>query len=88
MSFGHPLLLLSLLVVPVAIGLYLLAERRRMRYAVTLHEPRRARVGAPAAGSGGGTSRSVLFLLALAALCVAIARPHAHDARRLRTERR
>ena len=34
MSFGHPLFLLSLLVVPLAIGLYVLADRRRMRYAV------------------------------------------------------
>ena len=34
MSFGHPLLLLTLLVVPAAILALRLAERRRMRYAV------------------------------------------------------
>ena len=34
MSFGSPWMLLALLVVPFAVGLYLLAERRRMRYAV------------------------------------------------------
>ena len=35
MSFGHPILLLTLLAVPLAIGLYALLERRRMRYAIT-----------------------------------------------------
>ena len=34
MTFSHPLLLLTLLVVPLAFALYKLAERRRMRYAV------------------------------------------------------
>ena len=34
MSFQQPLYLLALLAVPLAIGLYLLTERRRMRYAV------------------------------------------------------
>ena len=34
MTFGAPLLLLTLLAVPLAVGLYLFAERRRMRYAV------------------------------------------------------
>ena len=75
MSFGSPYLLLSLLAVPAAIGLYLLAERRRMRYAVRFTNlavlagvvPRRAwRRYVPA----------VLFLLALTSLCLALARPH------------
>src|SRR5260370_17354478 len=35
MSFDRPILLLTLLVVPLAIAAYLFAERRRMRYAVT-----------------------------------------------------
>ena len=35
MTFERPLLLLALLAVPLAVGLYLLAERRRARYAVT-----------------------------------------------------
>lgn len=75
MSFESPLLLLSLLAVPAAVGLYLLAERRRMRYAVRFTNldvlagvaPRRAwrRYVAP-----------VLFLLALTSLCLGLARPH------------
>ena len=80
MSFGSPLLLLSLLAVPAAIGIYLLAERRRMRYAVRFTNievlagivPRRAwRRYVPA----------VLFLLALTSLCLALARPHVEDVR-------
>ncbi len=75
MSFDSPYLLLSLLAVPLAIGIYLLAERRRMRYAVRFTNidvlagiaPRRAwrRYVPP-----------VLFLLALISLCLALARPH------------
>jgi Ca-activated chloride channel homolog len=77
MTFGHPLLLLTLLVVPAAIGLFLLAERRRMRYAVRFTN---LEVLAGVVG-GRGWRRFVplaLFLLALAALCVAVARPHVH----------
>ena len=77
MSFGHPLLLLTLLVVPAAIGLFVLAERRRMRYAVRFTN---LEVLAGVVG-GRGWRRFVplaLFLLALAALCVAVARPHVH----------
>jgi Ca-activated chloride channel homolog len=74
-SFDTPYLLLSLFAVPAAIGIYLLAERRRMRYAVRFTNldvlagiaPRRAwrRYIPP-----------VLFLLALTALCLGLARPH------------
>ena len=74
MSFGHPLLPVLLLAVPLAIVLYRLAERRRMRYAIRYTNldvlatvlPRRAwrRYVPP-----------VLFLLALASLCVGLARP-------------
>jgi Ca-activated chloride channel family protein len=75
MSFGHPLLLLTLLVIPAAIGLYLLAERRRMRYAVTF-----TNLDVLASVAGGRSLRRYvplgLFLLALASLCVALARPH------------
>jgi Ca-activated chloride channel family protein len=76
MSFGHPLLLLTLLIVPLAIAAYLLAERRRMRYAVTFTN---LDVLASVVGSGRSPRRyvpPVLFLLALALLCVAVARPH------------
>jgi len=75
MTFGHPLLLLTLLVVPAVAGLYALARRRRIRYAIaytnidvlaTVVEGRAWRRAVPTA----------LFLLAVAALCVGLARPH------------
>src|SRR5439155_20296921 len=76
MSFGHPLLLLTLLLVPAALGALWLAERRRMRYAV-----RFTNLDALAGVARGGAWRRVapaaLFLAALAALCFAVARPHA-----------
>jgi Ca-activated chloride channel family protein len=73
-SFKEPLLLLTLLAVPAAVGLYVLAERRRMRYAIRftnmdvlagLVEGRAWRQYVPFA----------VFLLALTALCVGVARP-------------
>jgi Ca-activated chloride channel homolog len=74
-TFDRPLLLLSLLVIPAALALYLLAERRRMRYAIrftnldvlvgVLGARRLWRPYVPLA----------LFLLALAALCLGVARP-------------
>jgi Ca-activated chloride channel homolog len=77
MTFGAPLLLLTLLAVPVAVGLYLLAERRRMRYAV-----RFTNVDVLALVAGGRQWRRLVaplvFLLALTTLCVAVARPHVH----------
>lgn len=77
MTFSHPLLLLTLLVVPLALALYTLAARRRMRYAV-----RYTNVDVLAlvvAGSGRPWRRYVatsLFLASIAALCVAVSRPH------------
>lgn len=76
MSFGHPLLLLTLLVVAAVLALWRLAERRRMRYAV-----RYTNVDVLATVVGRPEWRRfvplALFLLSLAALCVAVARPHA-----------
>jgi Ca-activated chloride channel homolog len=76
-TFGAPLLLLTLLAVPLAVGLYLLAERRRMRYAV-----RYTNVDVLALVAGGRQWRRLVaplvFLLALTTLCVAVARPHVH----------
>jgi Ca-activated chloride channel family protein len=73
-SFERPLLLLTLLVVPAAASLYLLAERRRMRYAI-----RFTNVDVLAGVVRGRVWRQyvplALFLLALAALCVGVARP-------------
>jgi Ca-activated chloride channel family protein len=74
LSFAHPLLLLALLVVPAAVALYVLAERRRMRYAI-----RFTNLDLLAAVAGGRAWRRyvppVLFLLALTAVCVGVARP-------------
>jgi Ca-activated chloride channel homolog len=76
MSFGHPLLLLLLVIVaPLALGLYLLSERRRMRYAV-----RFTNVDVLASVAGGREWRRrvppLVFLLALTTLCVGVARPN------------
>ena len=77
MSFGSPIMLLALLVVPLAIALYLLAERRRMPYAV-----RYTNVDVLASVAGGRSWRrhlpAIVFLLAIATLCVAVARPRVH----------
>jgi Ca-activated chloride channel family protein len=75
MTFGHPFLLLSLLVIPLAVGIYLLAERRRMRYAVAF-----TNIDVLASVARGRSWRRyvppLLFLLAVASLCIAVARPH------------
>jgi Ca-activated chloride channel family protein len=75
MSFGHPLLLLTLLVVPAAVVLYLWLQRRPMRYAMTF-----TNLDVLAAVAGGRSWRrhvpAVLFVLALASLCFALSRPH------------
>jgi Ca-activated chloride channel homolog len=78
MSFGSPFMFATLLVVPLAIGLYVLAERRRMRYAVRYTN---VDLLASVAGSGRSWRRvlpPVVFLLAVATLCVAAARPRVH----------
>ena len=74
MSFARPLLLLTLLVIPLAVALYVLAERRRMKYAI-----RFTNVDVLAGVVGSRFRRRfvplALFLLAIAALCVGMARP-------------
>ena len=76
MSFAAPLWLAALALVPLALAARCVARRRRSRYAVrfpafaTLHARRASR------RSGGGTRPAVLALAALAALVVALARPH------------
>jgi Ca-activated chloride channel homolog len=73
-TFERPLLLLTLLVVPLALALYVLSERRRVRYAI-----RFTNLDVLAGVIGGGYRRRFvplgLFLLALAALCIGMARP-------------
>jgi Ca-activated chloride channel family protein len=76
MTFSHPLLLLTLLVVPLAFALYKLVERRRMRYAVRYTN---VDLLALVAASGRPWRRYLatsLFLAAIAALCIAVSRPH------------
>jgi Ca-activated chloride channel family protein len=76
MTFGNPWLLLSLLILPVAVALYVLAQSRRMRYALRFTN---LEVLAQVAGRRRAWRRYVppaLFLTALACLCVALARPH------------
>jgi Ca-activated chloride channel family protein len=74
MSFGHPWLLLSLLVIPLVVLLYWLAQRRRQRYAVSF-----TNLDVLASVAGGRSYvryiAPVLFTAALAALCIGIARP-------------
>jgi Ca-activated chloride channel family protein len=74
-SFGHPLLLLTLLALPALAALYLYLERRPPRYAMTF-----TNVDLLIAVSRGRAIRRylppALALLALAALCIALARPH------------
>ncbi len=75
MSFGHPLLLLTLLALPAAAALYLYFERRPMRYAMTF-----TNLDVLASVVGRRSLRRyvppVIFMLALASLCFALARPH------------
>jgi len=76
MSVGHPLLLLTLLVVPAAILALRLVERRRVRYAVRYPNVD-VLAGVVAGRSWRRHMPTGLALLALAVLCVAVARPHA-----------
>jgi Ca-activated chloride channel homolog len=79
MNFSHPLLLLTLLVIPAALAAYqVFAARRRVRYAVRFTN---VDVLASVLATGRPWRRwiaTALFLLAVAALCVAVSRPHVH----------
>ena len=79
MTFSHPLMLLTLLVIPAGLVLYrLIVARRRMRYAVRYTN---VDVLAAVVATGRPWRRWLAtgaFLLALAALCVAVSRPHVH----------
>ena len=76
MSFEWPLALLGLIAVPLTVGLYMLAQRRRRAYAVRFTNLEL--LGSVVTASPGWRRHlpPILFLLALAALTVAIARPH------------
>jgi Ca-activated chloride channel family protein len=79
MTFGHPLLLLTLLAIPAAVVAYkLAAARRRMVYAVRYTN---VDLLASVVATGRPWRRWLMagvFLLALATLCAALSRPHVH----------
>src|SRR5713226_2842120 len=78
MTFAHPLLFLTLLVIPAALVAQRLAARRRMAYAVRYTN---VDVLASIVSAGRPWRRWVMagvFLLALATLCAALSRPHMH----------
>jgi Ca-activated chloride channel family protein len=77
-TFGHPYLLLTLLALPLALATHWLVQRRRrMRYTI-----RFTNVEVLATVVGGRSWRRAVpagvFVLALATLCAALARPHVH----------
>ncbi len=76
MSFEWPLALLGLLAVPLTMALYARAQRRRRAYAVRFTNLEL--LGSVVTGSPGWRRHlpPLLFLAALAALTVAVARPH------------
>lgn len=77
MSFDSPLALLSLVVLPALVAGYLLVRRRRARYAVRYTNLDVLRQVGGVLPQWRETSTVALALVAVALLCVAVARPHA-----------
>ena len=75
MTFAAPQLLWGLLLLPLAVGVYLLLQRRRRRYAVRFTNLDLLANLATAAPRWRRHVPPALALLALAALLVAVARP-------------
>jgi Ca-activated chloride channel homolog len=75
MSFLAPQLLLGLLLIPIAIGFYLWAQRRRSRYAVRFTNLALLSNLAPRRPSWRRHLPPVLYLGAIAALLIGLARP-------------
>jgi Ca-activated chloride channel family protein len=76
-SFQSPVFLLALLLVPAAVGVYLLADRRRRTAAARFASPVLMPSVAP---TGPGVRRHLplaLYVVALAAVALALARPEA-----------
>ena len=73
MSFREPVLLLALVLLPLAIAAYVLAQRRRRRYAVRY--PAVDVLAGVAGRSWGRHIPAALALLALTALLIAMGRP-------------
>jgi Ca-activated chloride channel family protein len=76
MSFDRPLVLLCLLAVPAALGLYVLVRRQPGRSAVRYPNVDVAALVVQARPSWRAWIPPALLLLALASLCVAVAQPH------------
>jgi Ca-activated chloride channel family protein len=77
MSFQSPLVLIGLVLVPVLVGLYVVRERRRQSYASRFTEPALLPNLVDAAPGWRRHLPIALFLVALAAMIVGVARPHA-----------
>ena len=75
MTFAAPELLLGLLLVPAAIGLYLLVQRRRHRYAVRFTNVDLLANIAPKTPAWRRHVPPVLYLVAITALVIGLARP-------------
>jgi Ca-activated chloride channel family protein len=75
MTFASPELLLGLLLVPAAIGLYLLVQRRRSRYAVRFTNVDLLANIAPKKPAWRRHVPPVLYLVAITALVIGLARP-------------
>jgi Ca-activated chloride channel family protein len=75
MSFGSPAALLALAVIPAAIALYLLARRRRARYAIRFTAVSTLREAGAAAPSWERHLPGALALAAVALLAIALAHP-------------
>src|SRR6185369_15357256 len=77
MSFEWPLLLLGLLLLPILLGLYLLAQRRRRTYALRFASLALLEQVATASPRWRRHVPPLLYALSLSALLIALARPSA-----------
>ncbi len=77
MTFLWPTLLLGLLVIPVSLGIYIWAIRRRRRYAVRFSHLALIREALPRGARWRRHLPFALFLIGLASLATALARPTA-----------
>jgi Ca-activated chloride channel family protein len=75
-SFGSPLWLLALALVPIALAAYVRARRRAKRYAIRFTAISTLREAVAAGPSWAGHVPAVFALAAVALLVVALARPH------------
>ncbi|MDQ2969148.1 MAG: VWA domain-containing protein [Actinomycetota bacterium] len=77
MSFESPLALIGLVLVPVLVGLHVMRERRRQSYATLFTTPALLPNLVEAAPGWRRHLPLALFIAALAAMIVGVARPHA-----------